>query len=382
MSKQIIWDLIAKKLSGEASAEELGQLENLLKADPDTHYSMQTLADLWHHATPDTEDAHLAFSLHKARMNEMGIDTASEQDPLFSHINTDNTIRHNRAKKLFFLALACILAFFTGLHYWPSLFPVQAATNTVGAPLADKSEVSTKYGSRTKLLLPDGTQVWLNSGSKLSYDKSYGNGIREVALSGEAYFDVVKNPSLPFLIHASSIDIKVLGTAFNVKSFPNEKNTETSLIRGSIEVTLKNRSSEKIILKPNEKLITSNEELVKETAAETGRETEPARPDAAKEAAPLVLVSHLTYEPHDSTVVETSWMDNKLIFRSETFEELALKMERWYGVTIHFAQEEIKPKRLNGIFENESIQQALKALQLITPFNYTINKNEILISSK
>lgn len=97
---------------------------------------------------------------------------------------------------------------------------------------------------------------------------------------------------------------------------------------------------------------------------------------------PLVTVSHLTYEPRDSTIIETSWMDNKLIFRSETFEDLSIKMERWYGVHIRFADETIKPKKLNGIFENESIQQALKALQLITPFTYTINKNEILISSK
>jgi len=75
-------------------------------------------------------------------------------------------------------------------------------------------------------------------------------------------------------------------------------------------------------------------------------------------------------------------MENKLIFRSETFEDLAVKMERWYGVTIRFADEAIRPKRLNGIFENETIQQALKALQLITPFTYKIDNNEVVISSK
>jgi ferric-dicitrate binding protein FerR (iron transport regulator) len=75
-------------------------------------------------------------------------------------------------------------------------------------------------------------------------------------------------------------------------------------------------------------------------------------------------------------------MENKLIFRSESFQDLAIKMERWYGVSIRFADEAIKPKRLNGVFENETIQQALQALQLITPFNYKMNKGEILISSK
>lgn len=368
------WDLIAKKLSGEATVEELTELEILLKANPELHYSMQTVADLWHHNTPDTEDAHLAFSAHAARMKELGADIEPETN--YASTVTSHKRRNYR------------LAFFALLFLLPAgyyLFTVSTTSfKTAGKPLADKSEVSTKYGSRTNLRLPDGTQVWLNSGSKLSYDKTYGNGLREVALSGEAYFDVVRNPALPFVIHTNSIDIRVLGTAFNVKSFPGEKNTETSLIRGSIEVTIKNRPSEKIILKPNEKLITANEEIVKElvTTDEAAEKTKPAASKKEIKQDPLVLVSHLTYEPHDSTIIETSWMDNKLIFRSETFEDLAVKMERWYGVNIRFSDEKIKPKRLNGIFENESVQQALQALQLITPFTYTINKNDIAISSK
>jgi ferric-dicitrate binding protein FerR (iron transport regulator) len=245
--------------------------------------------------------------------------------------------------------------------------------------VAEKSEVSTKYGSKTKLVLPDGTQVWLNSGTKLSYTKAYGNRLREVSLSGEAYFDVVKNPERPFVIHTSKINIKVLGTAFNVKSYPGEKKTETSLVRGSIEVTFNSRPSEKIILKPNEKLIVSNEE-----------EPEPVKPAknnlipniVVHQQEPIIAISHLTYEPKDSTVIETSWMENKLIFRSESFEDLALRMERWYGISIRFGDEAVKKKKLNGTFENENIEQALQALQLIVPFKYIINKKEILIQRK
>jgi transmembrane sensor len=378
MSTNTIWELIAKKLSGEASIEELGQLENLLKANPEMHYPMQTVADLWHHTTPDTEDAHFAFSTHAERMKEMGLDIEPATEPPFNPGSNPG-----KKRKYLLLSFTLLVLLTIGYYSWPLLL-FTAPSKTVPRTLTDKSEVSTKYGSRTNLLLPDGTQVWLNSGSKLSYDKTYGNGIREVALSGEAYFDVVRNPAHPFVIHTSSIDIRVLGTAFNVKSFPGEKNTETSLIRGSIEVTFKNRPSEKIILKPNEKLITANEEMIKDMVT-TDESVERTKPVVTKEQLkqdPLVMVSHLTYGPRDSTVIETSWMDNKLIFRSETFEDLAIKMERWYGVSIRFADEEIKPKRLNGIFENESIQQALKALQLITPFTYTINKNEIVISSK
>ena len=371
-----LWDLIARKLSGEATAEELAELEKLLRAHPDMHYPMQTVADLWHHSTPDTEDAQQAFARHSNRMKELGVDFPPEKEPSF-----ETPIYSSRRK--YWLLSTALLVLMVISYYSYSLFS-PAASNLARAK-ADKSEVSTKYGSRTKLLLPDGTQVWLNSGSKLSYDKTYGSGLREVALSGEAYFDVVKNPAQPFIIHTTSIDIKVLGTAFNVKSFPGEKNTETSLIRGSIEVTLRNHPAQKIILSPNEKLITANEVMATETtqhaeSALTAKQA--AEKQAARQEEPIAQVSHLTYQPRDSTVIETSWMDNKLIFRSETFEELAVKMERWYGVSIKFADEAIKPKRLNGVFENETIQQALQALQLITPFSYKMTKAEIVISSR
>jgi transmembrane sensor len=377
MPNNKLWELIAKKLSGEATENELVELEKLMRYNPDMHYPLQTVADLWHHATPDTEDSHLAFSKHTNRMRELGADI-NFGAPVYDYPV------HNTKKTRLRWSLAAVLLLGISYYFYSFFFPP-------AQPLAtDKSEVSTKYGSRTtKLILPDSTQVWLNAGSKLSYNKSYGNGLREVSLSGEAYFDVVKNPAHPFIIHTSSIDIKVLGTAFNVKSFPGEKNTETSLIRGSIEVTFKNRPAEKIILKPNEKLITANNDTALSAAAVTPYTAPGAIKDkltaATKSAAsqePVVTVSHITYAPRDSTVIETSWMEHKLIFRSETFEELAIKMERWYGVNIRFADNAIKPKKLNGIFENETILQALQALQLITPFSYKMNRHEIVISSK
>src|SRR4029078_631833 len=98
--------------------------------------------------------------------------------------------------------------------------------------------VSTKRGSKSKVQLPDGTQVWLNADSRIAYNEKFQGNLREVTLEGEAYFDVVRDEKRPFVIHTAAIDIKVLGTAFNVRSYANEKNTETSLIRGSIEVTL------------------------------------------------------------------------------------------------------------------------------------------------
>ena len=366
-----IWDLLAKKLSGEASSQELDHLQELLKSNPDLHYPMQAVADLWHQPVPQQEDSQLAFTNHTARLRQLGVDLEG--------LPPAGPKRHQPLPRRYLLIATAVLSLGFLLY---SLFAFPVAKEKPATAKLDKSEVSTRYGSRTKLVLPDGTQVWLNSGSKITYDKSYGNGTREITLSGEAYFDVLKNASLPFIIHTANLNIKVTGTAFNVKAFPTDKKTETSLIRGSIEVSFKNRPDQKIILHPSEKLISSNEDPA---AAAGPAIVQPARrsnPVPEHPGIPVALVSHLTYTPADSTVVETSWMENKLIFRSETFEELGRQMERWYGYNISFTDEAIRKKRLTGTFEHENIRQALKALQLIAPFTYTINNNDISISTK
>src|SRR5437588_18774 len=94
-----------------------------------------------------------------------------------------------------------------------------------GPSLKTGNEFFTQNGSRTNLVLPDGTRVWLNAGSRITYDKNYGITLREVGLTGEAFFDVAHNSGKPFVIHTARIDIKVLGTRFNVKSYPLDKTT-------------------------------------------------------------------------------------------------------------------------------------------------------------
>ena len=237
-----------------------------------------------------------------------------------------------------------------------------------------KNQISTKNGSKTNLVLPDGTKVWLNSGSQLTYDKTYGNKLREVSLTGEAYFDVVKNPERPFLIHTRKMDIKVVGTAFNVKCYPGEKTTETCLVRGSIEVTLKDRE-EKIMLKPNEKLIINNNDdvRVKDKAAVKAEKT------TVQAEKPIISLSHLTLLPVDNTIIETAWVQNRLVFSGESFEDVALKMERWYNVKIEFADEKLKEEKLTGNFEKETMVEALNALQLVAPFSYTIKNDQVII---
>lgn len=371
-----IWLLIARKLSGEADASELRELEQLLREHPDAGYFKELLHDFWQNQpVTDPQYAENRYKDLVQQMKTLGIDEGkfTEDD---HYINPETEVllqKGNRKNKLLLLGAAALLLI-AGITAWQW----NRSMSAVAAPeVASLNQINTRNGSKTSLVLPDGTKVWLNSGSQLRYDKHYGNKQREVSLTGEAYFDVVKNPDLPFVIHTNRMDIKVLGTAFNVKCYPGEKTTETSLIRGSIEVTLKDRQ-EKIRLKPNEKLVVSDavaaEELsVKQAESSPGKEKKPRKP--------LISLSSLTLLPADNTIIETAWVMNRLVFSSETFEEVALKMERWYNVKISFSDESLKSATLTGNFEKETLGEALSALQLVTPFSYSI-KNDLIVINR
>jgi ferric-dicitrate binding protein FerR (iron transport regulator) len=367
-----IWQLIARKLSGEATSLEIADLEELLRNNPHVNYSKEILNDLWESNLPDnsyyTENKFKELVLE---LKNMGIDEGKfTVDDHF--INNDSIAPASTKfkKGLFAVVITTIIAILT-----TAIYLNYNNTPAILAEVHSKSEISTKNGSKTNLVLPDGTKVWLNAGSEMTYDKNYGIKIREVTLNGEAYFDVKKNAEKPFIIHTAKMDIKVLGTAFNVKCYKGEKTFETSLIRGSIEVTLKDRL-EKILMKPNEKLIINTEEKEKITAAPN------KILPVSTSSKPIILLSNLTIYSKDNTVVETAWVQNRLVFVSETFEDIALMMERWYGIKIIFTNEVLKKAKFTGSFEKESITEALNAMQLLSPFNYSIKNNTVTISAK
>src|SRR5215204_74583 len=251
MTENLYWNLLAKKLSGEASPEELKELEELIKSNSNFIYPAEVIEKLM---------------------------TAQEQP--------NKPLKRNKYFLIASFCVACLLIV-TGFIWKYS------SKEIVSLPNKSYSEVSTRLGSKTRLVLPDSSIVWLNAGSKLTYSENFGTTNRNTTLSGEAYFDVKKN-STPFIIHANGLQIKVLGTAFNVKSYPNEKTTETSLIRGKVEITHEKRPGVVFVLRPNEKLIIAND--VETEKVETNKEE------------PKMIVSSLTHSAIDNGIIETSWV--------------------------------------------------------------------------
>ncbi len=367
MDNERVWNLIAKKLAGEASAGDLKDLESILRLDPDLHYSLEALHDMWKKKScQEPEQAEIAFQKHMDRMYAEGIDMGAmgnnssvEEFPNFPR-------RFMNWKSLAF-TISGFFLLTLGYYFY-------SARNSNIISQKQVWEVVTRNGSKTNLLLPDGSSVWLNAGSRLSYDSLYGTRLREVTLSGEAYFDVVKNPAKPFIIHTGKINIKVLGTVFDVKSYPGEKTMETSLIRGSIEVSFPSMPSKKIILKANQKLVIDKTEIILNTS---NHKTLPAQ-------MPLISIQYISRVGSDSLIAETGWMQNRLYFDDMSFQELLNNMERKYGVTFKLEDSALAALHFTGSFKDETVTQALDALRLTAEkstadFKYEIKGNQVFI---
>ncbi|MBO9635553.1 MAG: FecR domain-containing protein [Chitinophagaceae bacterium] len=373
MSVERVWELIARKLAGEASESELKELDSLLKANPNLHFPLQTITDLWQQKRgADQTELEAAFQKHLRRMQEQGISFAGAnaeiEEPATYHL-TDHSRR--RPWKFIAAAASVLVAGSLILHFSRSSTLEKVRTVAEKDP-GSTSEIVTRNGSRTRIKLPDGSTVWLNAGSKLNYDKSFGVKLREVTLTGEAYFDVVRNLEVPFLIHTHRIDVRVLGTQFNVRSYPGES-TEAALVKGSIEVSLLNDQSGKIILKPNQKIVVD--------ADSTTHSTKPKLPSRWKDE-DQVSIQQLTIDRRDGTTLETAWVENKLAFVEEPFIDVAKKLERWYGVSISFSDPKLEWIPLTGSFTKENVSETLYALSVAIPFKYSFTDSNTIVIGK
>ena len=363
-----IWTLHTRKLAGEATAPELEELEFLLQSHPDLEPMLQSVEAFWktrHEPDPDYMEA--TYLLHLERMKTKGFDLSKpSQKSSTVIIPLRQKIRRILFDRNFLFILALAL-----LSIPIYLYTIDSEKKVIVANKPEKqfnSEVSTKNGSRTRIVLPDGSVVFLNAGSKLNYDKNFGNPLREVKLTGEGFFDVVPNPDKPFKIYTESVEIKVLGTAFNVKSYPGDKTTETSLIRGTVQVVVNNRPNERFILKPNEKLVVQNEPKMVDPV-----QTLPARRE------PVVAIRNLSYLRGVATAVETQWTENRLSFQDETFAEISAKMMRWYDVSFEFRNHNREATRFTGSFKDETLQQALEAMKYSSAFRFEIRNKVVTI---
>lgn len=207
-------------------------------------------------------------------------------------------------------------------------------------------EISANFGARMKCMLSDGTTVYLNSGSKLIIPNKFMGNSRNVELSGEAFFDVATNPDKPFIVHANSIEVKVYGTAFNLRAFRGSREISATLVHGKIVLEDETAGIENqlAVLKPSQRAVYNLDKKV-------------------------ITVSE--YPDLDKFI---GWKDGKLVFSNDPISELAEKLGTWYNVTVKIGNEGLKYHRFTATFTDEPIEQVLDLLSKSTPLKYKIIK--------
>jgi ferric-dicitrate binding protein FerR (iron transport regulator) len=209
--------------------------------------------------------------------------------------------------------------------------------------------ISTPLASKTTFQLPDGSTVWLNSGSSISFPDEFNGDCRLVKLEGEAFFDVKKGEK-PFRVETSHFTVGVLGTAFNVMAYAGEVPAVT-LERG--KVTLETASKKQAALLPGQQAVV----------------------DTVKQSISLNNV-----EPN----LFSSWVRNQLIIKNEPLGTVINKLERWYNIEIDLADQSLRDIQMTANIEFESIREVMELMELTLPVKYEYHKNtrKLVVSKK
>lgn len=291
-----------------------------------------------------------------------------------------------KTRSIFFpiLRIAAIVILVSGIAFWAGyklrLPEKPAETCTVVAP----------KGSKAYAELPDGTRVWLNAESRLSYPGIFTGDSRHVHLEGESYFEVAKDSRRAFIVHTAGVDIRATGTAFNVKSYPSEDIVQTTLIEGEVAIERQTVRMAKnspavtdghiVYLKPNEQATFYKTTSVIDVNSKTSV-LKAGNPQVVnKNKFAVVKKDSVLLNKEVDPGLFTSWKENKLAFDNEPFESISVKLERQFNMRFRFMDEEIKSFRFTGKFPEASVEQLLAALQFASPFYYIIYENEIYIS--
>lgn len=281
------------------------------------------------------------------------IDQAESVDVDKAYRAVSGKINRENKTHRFFTTLTRIAAILTiplmAFTIWSLFFqettkaPVEMAQNEI-----TRQEIHCPVGMRSHVVLPDGTNLWLNAGSKVRYGIPFTRENREVELSGEAFLDVVKNEQSPFVVKAGNAEVEVLGTQFNVNAYPESENIEVALKEGKVKFKFRQEDGK-----------VKTAELTPNDYVQFDRNEKKAR--------------------LENTNIEKyiAWHKNIMILDDTPMTELARMLERWYGVEVVIADEEIKRYKFTTTFENEPLHHVLELLEISSPgikIRYSVGK--------
>lgn len=357
-SKTHLRTLLDKYLNNSCSESEMEEFLNLLKRADNEPEIKRSLNEIWNQIS-DSEltveegvlqngDQWFDEIYSEARRRENPSISAGPKKPtskkpgfLSYHHNSSQWIKV--AAVLLFSALLS-LVYYTVSHEEP------------GNSIVYKEKIAAP-GEKVRFMLSDGTLVHLNSGSRLEYPANFNGATREVRLEGEAYFDVAHDDNQPFIVHAKEITTRVLGTSFDVRSYPEEDEAVVAVAEGKVLVHEKDSG----ITTPD-----GNHVILEENQWTN------FKPDDQSFTTQIGDVSKLT-----------AWSEDVLFYENEELQEVAYQLERWYGVNILFADEEIKNCVVQGEHRKETLENVLETITYaFVEMDYQMNGREIVLSGR
>lgn len=322
-------ELMAKFLMGECSEEELHKVNTWLDESGGNARELFRIEQIYH------------LGRNEEFADEKKIEKAEKQ--LFKRLKQEETKRHKVRRMNIWMRYAAMfisLFFISGLSYY--IYQSQSEENALVAVTA-RDEVK-------ELMLPDGTKVWLNKHTTLKYPREFSEKGRNVYMEGEAYFEVKRNTEKPFIVRSEAMQVRVLGTVFNMKSDKTNRSAVATLIKGEIEVK-GNHEEGMIVLSPGQK-------------------------------AELNAVTRRLVVKQVDTGIE-NWHNNQFVFEKADIFTIARTLENSYGVKIILAPDMDVTKTYTGALRKKnSVEEVLNSVRNVIPIEYKIVGNSVFLSSK
>lgn len=333
-------------MEGIATESEKAELENLIGDDEHRRLVYRACME---DALRSESEVDAAFHRHWERMHEKGY-----VDKIPPVIRRQMTVRMMAR-----MAAAALVIFCLGWLLWLTVYR------------DGMKEITTEYGQRKRVELPDGSVVWLNGGSKLMYGAAFNVEDRKVKFHGEGYFEIEKDHTRPFVIDAGDATVKVLGTIFNLRAYKEEERVETSLIEGQVELTVTSSANAPILLTSGKKLsVFKNEGNL------------PELPDKLEEFAlenrDVAILTEVRTADGETEVNDVLWKENKLVFDGDNLDLIASKLQKWYGVEVSVADTALRKLKFSGIFEDMSLDAVLQTLTRTGTLQYRISDDTVL----
>ncbi|MDN5213717.1 DUF4974 domain-containing protein [Fulvivirgaceae bacterium BMA12] len=334
MKEKIDKEQLRRFFSGAYSEEDTSGVEEVFQDDSRKEALETFLLSEWHRFDETTmaQDKNLDHILHKLYYKFQHQQERKKEGLVIRLWNT-----YSRVAALLLIPLALTLAFL--LQQDDQQLKVSETWAEIEAPL----------GSRVKFTLPDGSVGWLNSGSFLTYPIKFGNE-RNVKLTGEAFFDIKKDPTKPFNVVATDLNISVLGTRFNVAAYKDVNEIQVVLESGKVKLNHIHGKNE-VDMDPNDKIIYNS--------------------DTRK----LVRSKVDPYK-------YSSWTEGKLVFRNDDIAVVGKRLGRWYNMDVEVRNEKNRDLRLRATFENEAIEEVLRLLKISFPIEYEVEKRKMDLNGK